>query len=243
MGVFMTVSDVCKSYFNGFQECFNLKNQTTTTNTLAVLKVLSYLVIVIPLGFAAVYGSVSLCNRVSKKEDLSSLDQDINEKAKEIILNRTQSIAVNDTGNAQPEIIADDWGRITLRLNGSVKLFKDVIILPSDDRQVAEEWNWRGGLEPMRHHPGIRINDVKQLILSKTPKPDVIILTQGRGHGGLRENAGPGILEVASGVREYIESQGVSEVYILKTAAAIEKYNEIRNQGTKRIAALIHTTC
>jgi len=144
----------------------------------------------------------------------------------------------------QAEIISDEWGTITLKLNGLIKHFKDVVILPSRDRQIAEEWNWRWNKEePMHHHPGIRVKDVQHLIFSKNLKPDVVILSQGRGHGGQRDNLGPGILEVAPDVMEYIKGQGVSEIYILKTLAAIEKYNEIRNQGQKHIAALIHTTC
>lgn len=143
-----------------------------------------------------------------------------------------------------PEIISDDWGAITLKINGLSKNFKDVIILPSDDQQHAEEWNWKWDKEhPMRHHPGVRIKDVEHLIFSKAPKPDVIILSQGRGHGGKRTNPGPGILEITPDVEKYINSQGISEVYMLKTDVAIEKYKEMRNQGQKRIAALIHTTC
>jgi hypothetical protein len=243
----MKVSDIYKSYFSGFQEAFNFNNNDTKINALAVLKILSYFTVVIPLGFAVAY-CASLCGRVSKKEPLSPHDQDINEKAKQIIsskTNITQTIpAKHNTGITQPEIISDDWGTITLNVNGLVKQFKDVIILPSDDdQQIAEEWNWKWGPESMHHHPGIRINDIEHLILSKTQKPDVIILTQGRGHGDQRDNPGPGILEVASEVRDYIEKQGVTEIYILKTAAAIEKYNQILSQGKKRIAALIHTTC
>ncbi len=143
-----------------------------------------------------------------------------------------------------PEIISDDWGTISLKVNGLVKNFKDVMILPSDDQQHAEEWDWKWDKnQPMRHRPGVRIKDVEHLILSQTPKPDVIILSQGRGHGGKRSNPGPGILEIEPDVEKYIHDHGVSEVYMLKTDVAIEKYNEMCRQGQKRIAALIHTTC
>lgn len=236
----MEVAEFCKSYFNGFQDVSNYKKNDTKTNVLAALKILSYLTVVIFLGFAVAYCTASLCGRVGKKESLSSRDQDINAKAKQIISKKTNK---QNTGTTQPEIVSDNWGTITLRVNGLVKKFKDVIILPSDDQQIAEEWNWKWGSESMHHHPGIRISDIDHLILSKTSKPDVIILTQGRGHGGQRDNPGPGVLKIATEVRDYIEQQGVPEIYILKTAAAIEKYNEIRSQGKKRIAALIHTTC
>jgi hypothetical protein len=68
--------------------------------------------------------------------------------------------------STQAEILFDDWGKITLQLNGVVQHFRDVIISPSNDQQIAEEWNWKW-----------------------------------------------------------------------------DQYKEIRNQGQKRIAALIHTTC
>ncbi|MFI0436013.1 MAG: hypothetical protein ACH350_09900 [Parachlamydiaceae bacterium] len=245
------VIDFCRNYFNGFQDASNYKKNDTKTNVLVAVKILSYFTVVIPLGFAAIYRVASLCGCISKKESLPSRDQNINEKAKQIISKKTDITQITqeeirakqNIEATQPEIVSDNWGTITLKVNGLVKKFKDVIILPSDDRQVAEEWNWKWGSESMHHHPGIRIIDIDHLILSKTSKLDVIILTQGRGHGGQRDNSGPGVLEVATEVRDYIEQQGVPEIYILKTAAAIEKYNQIRSQGKKRIAALIHTTC
>lgn len=244
----MKIEDFCLDYFNGFKEITNYNKNNAKTNVIAALKILSYVTFVIPLGFAVTYCAASLCDRVSRKKSLPPLDKDIIKKSKEVLLKTTTTTqeeipAKQHTGATQPEIISDNWGTITLKVNGVIKKFKDVIILPSDDQQFAEEWNWKWGSESMHHRPGIRISDIDHFILSKTSKPDVIILTQGRGHGGQRDNPGPGILEVATEVRNYIEQQGISEIHILKTAAAIEKYNEIRSQGKKRIAALIHTTC
>lgn len=208
----MRISDVYQNYSRVFQNISTYKKNDITINALAV-GVLKIAVVIL-LGCAAIYGIASLCRRVSKKQDPST--------------------------TAQAEIISEGWGTITLRA-GVTKIFKDVIILPSKE-QPFQEWNWQAEKPFMRHHPGIRIIDIENLIFKHTPTPDVIILSQGRGHGGQRDNPGPGILEVCAGVKEHIESQGV-EVHILKTAAAIEKYNELRNEGKKHIAALIHTTC
>lgn len=145
--------------------------------------------------------------------------------------------------STQPEIISDDWGRIIVKMNGDTRTFKDVIILPSEAKPMTQEWNWKWDKDDgMHHHPGIRIKDVEELILSKVPKPDVIILSLGRGYGGKRDNPGEGVLEVVPELKKYLEDQEI-EVHILKTVKAIEKYNEIRVQGNKTIAALIHTTC
>jgi hypothetical protein len=153
---------------------------------------------------------------------------------------------------SQPILISDDWGEIILEVNGEEKKFKDVVILPSDiaGQQIALEWNWRwqtneqGQSVGMSHQPGIRIIDIEHYILSREDieKPDVIILSQGRGHGGQRENLGPGILQVETDVESYLIEKGF-EVYILKTAAALEKYQQLVREGKKRVAALIHTSC
>lgn len=237
----MQISDVCGKYFNGFHEAYNCKNNDATSNVLAALKIFSYFTLVIPLCFAVLY-CASLCGRVCKKESLSPEDQTVSSKAKKILFSAIQ-----------PEIVSDGWGTITLKVNGEEKTFKDVIILPSDGDQIAKEWDWAWSSPSMRHKPGIREIDILNLILPEERtnsdvsheariKPDVIILSQGRGHGGQRDNRGPGILEVGPNVPTYIKNQGI-EVHILKTAAAIDKYNELRNEGKKHIAALIHTTC
>lgn len=150
--------------------------------------------------------------------------------------------------NLQPEIVDDAWGTISVKVNGKIETFngsnKDVVITPNN----AQAWRWDWNLQtPMRHVPGIRKVDIDHFILSQPQVPDVVILSKGRGHGDQhgyqRENPGPGILEVDSSLDSYLKSKGVQEVYILKTAAAIAKYNELSKKGVKTIAALIHTTC
>lgn len=139
---------------------------------------------------------------------------------------------------APPKIISDDWGRISVEFNGKLQEFKDAVLLPNE----VKDWRWDWKNPSMQHRPGIRIEDIEHFIMSSSVKPDVVILSRGRGHGGLKENPGPGVLEVDSSIVSYIKSQGISEVHILKTAAAIEKYNDLVNR-VKKVAALIHTTC
>ena len=94
----------------------------------------------------------------------------------------------------------------------------------------------------MHHHPGIRKSDADHYVFSHLV-PDVLILSQGRGHGGGLNNPGPGVLEIEPGLESYLKAKGVKELHILKTAAAIKKYEELTAQGNKTVAALLHTTC
>jgi hypothetical protein len=57
------------------------------TQTLALVKILSYFTVIIPLAFAVVYGTVSLYGRIRKKETLSTQDINVNDHVKKIIKN------------------------------------------------------------------------------------------------------------------------------------------------------------
>jgi hypothetical protein len=76
----------CKSYFNGFQEIRAFKENNKVKNFLAALKILSYLTVVIPFVVAGLYGSASLYGRMSKKINISSCDQSVNDLGKKNIL-------------------------------------------------------------------------------------------------------------------------------------------------------------
>ena len=243
------ITNRCKSYFNGFEEISNFKKNSMKINVLASSKIVSYFTIVIPLAVAATYCAASLYGRISKKDCVTSCNRKITSQTKKTIINYQEKVkpvtpVLHSTVSKRPEIESDGWGEIIVGMEGKTHTFKDVIILSSEDQQIAAKWNWAWSSEAMHHKPGIRICDIDQLILANIPKPDVIILTQGRGHGRGRENPGPGELNVAPKVYDYIKQIGVKEVYILKTAAAIDKYKEICFQGDRKsIAALIHTTC
>lgn len=141
---------------------------------------------------------------------------------------------------AQPLIDSDDWGTITI----AGKTYKDAVILPSDAERKnrVSDWNWKTA--DVHHAPGVSINAVDTYIFNQMPGEtiDVVILSTGRGHGGKRENDGPGVLQIQEDVEAHFKSKGIKEVHILKTAAACEKYNELVREE-KRVAALIHTTC
>lgn len=68
----MNVSEMCKDYFNGFQDVTT--SSDTTTNVLGALKIISYFTVIIPLIFGAIYAT-SLCGRVSQPECLSATAQ------------------------------------------------------------------------------------------------------------------------------------------------------------------------
>lgn len=141
--------------------------------------------------------------------------------------------------NAQPLIESNGWGHITLRVNNASTRFRDAIIYPSG----AEEWNWQwNGQSPMHHVPGVRVQDVDHFISRCKERPEAIILTQGRGHGGGLNNSGAGILQIEPNVETHLRGQGFSEIHILKTAPALQRYEELRASG-KRVLALVHTTC
>src|ERR1700733_2481431 len=93
VSLFMKVTDVCKDYFNGFREVSNFKKNNCTTNSFAILKIISYFLVVIPLSFAAIYGVYSLCGRVCKKQSLSSHDKTVNDKAKETLSKKDAPIS------------------------------------------------------------------------------------------------------------------------------------------------------
>lgn len=155
----------------------------------------------------------------------------------------------------QPQILDDGWGWIKLLVNGKEEQFGgvpkyprgDVVILPYDQKNKKQRvvpWNWHWGKDtvgPMDHKPGVRRVDLDHFLPENEPAPDVVILTQGRGDGN---NSGPGELGVDDALKEYLEKKGISEVYILKTAQAIEKYKEITSaHPEKKVAAFMHLTC
>lgn len=82
----MKLIDFYENYFYGFQDISNYQKNDVKTNVLAVVKILSYFTVVIPLGFATLYGAASLYGRISKKEPLSPQDKSVNNQAKKTSL-------------------------------------------------------------------------------------------------------------------------------------------------------------
>lgn len=246
--------NICNNYFSAPQYLSKYNQNDLKKNIFWSTVILSYFTIIIPSFVAAIYGIAYSIGLITNKSKLSPIVKSVDDQGKKILFTDKPlfspdlQIEVKKTIiDTQAEILEDNWGTITLKVNGEVKVFKsphkDVVILPSEDKQSVEYWNWCWSKDGMHHHPGIRIKDIEHFVFSQDMLPDVIILSQGRGHGDQRDNEGPGVLEIEPDVVDYIKMKGVKEVFILKTVAAIEKYNEMRKEGKKRIAAFIHTTC
>lgn len=77
----MDIPKICNQYFSGFQEIRNFKNNSPLKNLEVILKILSYLTVLIPLGF----GIASLLGRVSKKTEVSPLEKIIIKKSKDVL--------------------------------------------------------------------------------------------------------------------------------------------------------------
>ena len=88
----MRISEFCVNYFSGFHLLSNYKNNNSKINSLAILKILSYFTVVMPLGFAIVYAA-SLCGRVIKKNIFSSLDKKVQDVATQTSLDITPFLA------------------------------------------------------------------------------------------------------------------------------------------------------
>ena len=133
--------------------------------------------------------------------------------------------------SAQPLIRQNGWGWIDVEtVASSSKHMGDVILLPGSVQKW--DWNWNGSdyKNQMHHLPGIRQIDIDHLLL--TSEPDVVILSKGRESK----------LNIDIDIRSTMKKKGI-ELHVLKTEDAIVKYNALCAEGTKRVAALIHTTC
>jgi hypothetical protein len=85
------ISKVCQSYFNAPKEISNFKKNDKTTNSLAALKIASYFTVVIPLGFATVYGASALYNRVNGDNRLSSKVSTLVNKIKNVFCKKPKN--------------------------------------------------------------------------------------------------------------------------------------------------------
>jgi len=118
-----------------------------------------------------------------------------------------------------PRIAQCTWARIQLD-NGSV--YKDAKLYPGG----AREWDWNE--TGTRHAPGIQPADVRELL---DQRAKVVVLGK-----GVYER-----LQVCSDTLQHLDDQGV-EVHVEQTEAAIERYNQLVDEGGAA-GALIHSTC
>jgi hypothetical protein len=111
------------------------------------------------------------------------------------------------------------WGQIDIEGLGS---FRDVKLWPGGGR----EWDWEE--TGTRHDPGIQPADFAELL---DADPEVVVLSKGRE---LR-------LKICEETMQLLRKHGVTVVRE-ETSVAIAEYNRLA-QGSRRVAALIHTTC
>ncbi len=117
-----------------------------------------------------------------------------------------------------PIITQLSWGSVET----DAGTFRDAKLWPGGAR--GWDWNETG----TDHVPGVQPTDVDELLGNGA---EVVVV--GRGQQGR--------LEVMDETLSRIEEQGAS-AEILKTQQAIERYNELAQQGVA-VGALIHSTC
>lgn len=124
----------------------------------------------------------------------------------------------DETFAGPPRVERLRWGQVTL---AGGRRFKDVKLYPGG----AREWDWA---ETGTHHsPGIQPSDVRELL---DHGATVVVLSLGQ----------LGRLAVAAETLRELEDLGI-EVHMLRTPAAVERYNRLRRQAP--VGALLHSTC
>lgn len=121
-----------------------------------------------------------------------------------------------------PRILACSWGFVEVA--GHESLLRDAMLFPGG----ARAWDWR--TYGTGHRAGIQVGDVRELLERGVAE---IVLSRGR----------LGLLRVAAETLEFLAQRGVP-VHVLRTGAAVERYNEIAAMSPRRaVGALIHSTC
>ncbi|WP_166156186.1 MULTISPECIES: hypothetical protein [unclassified Neochlamydia] len=77
----MELQGLVRSYFKGFHEIWNYQKNYTQLNALNLLKMFSYFILAIPVGYAAVYAATYLYGRINKKPSLTKQDQQLKNRA------------------------------------------------------------------------------------------------------------------------------------------------------------------
>src|ERR1041385_2316238 len=79
------VSQVCQSYFEGFQDVSTCTENSATKNFLGILKIISYLTLIVPLCFGVVYAISSLIGRVSQSDSSNPQDEQIGDIRRNVL--------------------------------------------------------------------------------------------------------------------------------------------------------------
>lgn len=130
---------------------------------------------------------------------------------------------INDspTIHGKSTITHFSWGRIIVNCAGKEHEFKDCKISPKG----VQNWDWNEF--KTRHVPGIQVQDIESIVNDC----DIIILSRGVDL----------VLQTTPEAVAYLTSIK-KEFYMLQSAAAAQKYNELTNQG-KKVGILLHSTC
>lgn len=123
------------------------------------------------------------------------------------------------TNGQSPRITHLSWGRLETDDGGS---FKDAKLWPGGGR--AWDWNETG----TSHVPGIQPADVEELLEHGAEQ---VILSRGINKR----------LQVKQETLDWLEEEGVG-VHVLQTEDAVERYNELRDEG-EPVGGLFHSTC
>ncbi|MFO8099658.1 MAG: Mth938-like domain-containing protein [Salinibacter sp.] len=118
-----------------------------------------------------------------------------------------------------PRISHVSWG--CLEIEGRETPFKDAKLYPGGAR--AWDWNETG----TSHSPGIQPADVDELLAHGA---EAVVLSR-----GMNER-----LQVKPETLQHLNDAGV-EVHVLQTEAAVERYNDLREE--RPVGGLFHSTC
>ena len=125
---------------------------------------------------------------------------------------------------ASPKIVSFEWGSVIVEKDdGSRVKFGDAMLAPS----MCCEWDWK--TYDMHHSPGILPQFIKDLV--EKGGAEEIILSAGMN----------GKLELASAGCGYLLENAIP-FRVMLSPAAVEKYNEKREEGVA-IGLLLHSTC
>ena len=121
-----------------------------------------------------------------------------------------------------PRIDHVSWGTLEVEEVDDTTTYKDAKLWPGGSRQ----WDWSE--TGTSHVPGIQTADVKELV---DKGADVVVLSKGMNRR----------LQIQSDTLEWLDDRGV-ETEVLETSEAVERYNELADEG-EDVGALIHSTC
>lgn len=127
---------------------------------------------------------------------------------------------MSTTTESSPRITHVSWGQ--LEVDEGSRSFKDAKLYPGGAR--AWDWNETG----TSHTPGIQPADVEELLEHGA---EVVVLSRGMNRR----------LQVKDETLQMLDDEGV-DTHVLETESAVERYNELQDEGTP-VGGLFHSTC